>query len=130
MKETREVKELRSKILGVEMELYVISKDLERFKDELLYNTLILEKIKENITFLKSNRKLTISFSEFKKIKQQKKLVETRMVYYKQKIEPLEKSLFNKETFHKTEMEKFEEAYRTQFRNNILEFPDVRRKEA
>jgi len=130
MKETREVKELRSRILGVEMDLHIISKDLERYKNELIYNTLMLNKTNENIDFLKSKRKNSVSLSEFRKIKQQKKLLETRVVYYRQKIKPLEQALMAKEDFHKTEMEKFEEAYRMQFKNNILEFPDVRRKEA
>lgn len=129
MKETREVKQLRSKILGMEMELCMISKDLERFKNELTYNQIMLARIEENINFLQTSN-AAVSLNEFKKIKQQKKLVETRIKYYKQKVQPLEQMLMRKETFHKEEMERFEKAYRLQFQNNILEFPYDRRKKA
>lgn len=129
MKETREVKQLRSKILGMEMELCMISKDLERFKTELTYNQIMLARLDENINFLKTSN-VAVSLSEYKKIKQQKKLIETRVKYYRTKVQPLEQMLVRKEIFHKEEMERFEKAYRLQFQNNILEFPDVRRKEA
>lgn len=129
MKETREVKQLRSKILGMEMELCMISKDLERFKNELLYNQIMLARIDENVNFLKTSN-AAVSLSEYKKIKQQKNLVETRIKYYTTKVQPLEQMLIRKETFHKEEMERFEKAYRLQFQNNILEFPNDRRKKA
>jgi hypothetical protein len=129
MKETREVKQLRSKILGMEMELCMISKDLERFRNELVYNQRMLSRIQENIDFLKTS-KAAVSLNEFRKIKQQKKLVETRIKYYRTKVQPLEQMLLRKETFHKEEMERFERAYRLQFQNNILEFPHDRRKKA
>ena len=129
MKETKEVKQLRSKILGMEMEICMISKDLERFKNELTYNKKMFKTIAENINFLKTS-KAAVSLNEFRKIKQQKKLVETRIKYYKTKIQPLEQMLLRKEAFHKEEMERFEKAYRLQFENNILEFPNDRRKKA
>jgi hypothetical protein len=129
MKETREVKQLRSKILGMEMELCMISKDLERFRNELVYNQRMLSRIQENIDFLRTSN-AAVSLNEFRKIKQQKKLVETRIKYYKTKVQPLEQMLLRKETFHKEEMERFERAYRLQFQNNILEFPYDRRKKA
>ena len=78
MKETKEVKQLRSKILGMEMEICMISKDLERFKNELTYNRKMFKTIAENINFLKTS-KAAVSLNEFRKIKQQKKLVETRI---------------------------------------------------
>lgn len=111
------------------MELYIISKDLERFKNELFYNKKMLKMIKENIDFLQTSN-VTVSLSEFKKIKQQKKLVETRIKYYNEKIQPLQQMLIRKEVSHKEEMKKFEKAYRLQFENNILEFPNDRRKKA
>ena len=129
MKETKEVKQLRSKILGMEMEICMISKDLERFKNELTYNRKMFKTIAENINFLKTS-KAAVSLNEFRKIKQQKKLVETRIKYYKTKIQPLEQMLLRKEAFQKEEMERFEKAYRLQFENNILEFPNDRRKKA
>lgn len=113
----------------MEMELCMISKDLERFKTELTYNQIMLARLDENINFLKTSN-VAVSLSEYKKIKQQKKLIETRVKYYRTKVQPLEQMLVRKETFHKEEMERFEKAYRLQFQNNILEFPDVRRKEA
>lgn len=125
--ETKEVKELRSKILGIEMELCIISKDLDRFKKEFIYNKKMYAKIKENIFFLQ-NTNVTVSLIEFKKIKQQKKLVKTRIRYYKEKIEPLEKILNKKEKYLEQEMEKFEMLYKQQFENNILEFPHEKRK--
>ena len=129
MKESKEVKELRSKILGMEMELSILSKDLERFKIELNYNLKMKETTEENVEFLK-NSKAAVSLSEYRKIKQQKHLVDVRIKYYRSKIQPLEQILDRKEDFHKKEIERFEEVYRLQFKNNILEFPNDRRKEA
>jgi hypothetical protein len=129
MKETKEVKELRSKILGMEMEMNILSKDLERFSNERDCNKKLLEKIEENIEFLRKS-KAAVSLSEFKKIKQQKKLVEMRVQYYTAKTQPIERVLDKKEFFHKQEIEKFEQIYRLQFKNNILEFPSDRRKKA
>jgi len=129
MKESKEVKALRSKLLGMEMELNLISRDLDRFKAELKYNEIMLENILENLDFL-TNEAVAISLSEFKKIKHQKNLIEMRIKYYKEKISPLEQSLNKKEDFHKQEMERFEQLYRMQFKNNVLEFPSDRRKKA
>lgn len=129
MKESAEVKELRNKILGMEMELCLISRDLERFESDLLYNQQVIRSIEENVEFLR-NSTAAVSLSEYKKIKQQQNLIETRIKYYIAKIQPLKQALGKKETFHKEEMQRFEEAYRMQFRNNVLEFPDDRRKEA
>lgn len=129
MKESKEVKELRGKILGMEMELNLLSKDLERFKMELLYNQKMKKMIEENLDFLRTTT-AAVSLLEFKKIKQQEALVNARVVYYKGKITPLEQALNTKEGFHKQEMERFERAYRMQFENNILEFRYDRRKEA
>jgi len=44
MKETEEVRELRGKILGMEMELNIISKDLEKFEIQLFNNLKIKKK--------------------------------------------------------------------------------------
>jgi hypothetical protein len=129
VKETVEVRELRSKILGMEMELIILSKDLERFKIELLYNTKMLEATEENIDFLKTSD-VVVSIGEYKKIKQQHDMYCKRVVYYKTKVQPLEQILEQKEDFHKKEIERFEKIYRLQFKNNILEFPHDRRKEA
>ena len=129
MKESKEVKALRGKILGMELELSLLSKDLERFNFELIYNQKMLEITQENLFFLKNNP-VTISLNEFKKIKQQKKLIEMRIKYYRQKILPLQKTVLQKEEHHKKEMERFEYLYRMQFKNNILEFPCDRRKKA
>ena len=129
MKESNEVKTLRSKLLGMELELNLLSKDLERFNFELTYNQKMLEVTLENLDFLKSSN-ATISLNEYKKIKQQKKLIEMRIKYYKQKIYPLEQILNRKEDNHKKEMERFEYLYRMQFKNNILEFPCDGRKKA
>lgn len=129
MKESKEVKELRGKLLGMEMELNLISKELERFKNELSYNKKMLILIQENIDFLKTSN-AAVSLSEYKKIKQQKNLIETRIVYYRTKAQPLEQILNTKELSHKEEMERFEHIYRMQFKNNILEFPGDRRKKA
>ncbi len=129
MKESNEVKTLRSKLLGMELELNLLSKDLERFNFELTYNQKMLEATLENLDFLKSSN-ATISLNEYKKIKQQKKLIEMRIKYYKQKIYPLEQILNRKEDNHKKEMERFEYLYRMQFKNNILEFPCDGRKKA
>lgn len=127
MKESKEIKELRGKILGMEMQLSILSKDLERFKSELIYNQKVLLKIEENIYFLK-NSSVAVSLSEFKKIKQHKHLVETKIEYYVNKIKPLEQVFNKKENFHKQEMERFESMYRMQFKNNILEFSNGRKK--
>jgi hypothetical protein len=126
VKEWKEVKELRGKILALEMELSLISKDLERFKMELKFNKNVLINILENINFLKTS-KSAVSLNEFKKIKQQKSLVEKRILHYQNKITPLEKTLKNKENHHKHSMDLFEHLYKQQFKNNILEFPGVRK---
>ena len=127
MKESKEIKELRSKIIGMEMELSLISKDLERFKKELTYYQKMLEKINENIKFLK-NSKATVSLSEYRKIKYQQKITEMRVKYFTKKVLPIEQSLNKKEMYHKEEMERFHKMYKLQFVNNILEFPNDRRK--
>jgi len=129
VRETKEVKELRSKILGMELEMNLLSKDLERFKNELLYNNKMRNLIEENLHFLKTSD-AAVSLSEYKKIKQQQTLVNQRMKYYKAKIQPLEQILGMKEVNRDEEMRRFEEMYRLQFTNNILEFPYERRKEA
>ena len=49
MRESKEVKQLRSKILGMEMEISLISRDLERFESELVYNEKALMAIETNI---------------------------------------------------------------------------------
>ena len=127
VKESKEVKELRGKLMGMEMELNILSRDLEAFKIQFVYNLRAKKQIDENINFLKSS-KAAVSLSEYRKIKQQKALVEMRIKYYKQKIEPLERILNRKEDFLKEEVERFHKIYRMQFTNNILEFPDVRKK--
>jgi hypothetical protein len=129
MKESKEVKALRSKLLGMELELNILSKDLERFNFELNYNKKMLQITLENLNFLKTGDS-AVSLSEFKKIKQQKNLIEMRIKYYKQQIYPLEQILSTKENNHKKEMERFEYLYRMQFKNNILEFPCDGRKKA
>jgi hypothetical protein len=129
MKESKEVKALRSKLLGMEMELNIISRDLERFIAELQYNETMLQHTLENLNFL-TTCEVAISLPEFKKIKQQQHLLEMRIQYYKQKIQPLEQMLDRKEDLHKKEMEKFEYLYRMQFKSNILEFRSDRRKKA
>jgi hypothetical protein len=127
MKETEEVRELRGKILGMEMELNIISKDLEKFEIQLFNNLKIKKEIDENIAFLKKDR-VTVSLLEYKKIKHQKELVEMRIKYYNKKIQPLKNILSYKEDFHKKEIERFYEIYRMQFKNNILEFSSDRKK--
>lgn len=127
MKESKEIKALRSKLLGMEMELSLLSKDLERFEAELIYNNKMLEVTLDNIDFLK-NSSITVSLMEFKKIKQQKNLIEMRILYYKQKIFPLRKTLEIKEKSHRQELELFEDMYRMQFKSNILEFSNDRRR--
>ena len=129
MKETKEVKSLRGKLLGMELELNILSQDLERFKTELEYNEKMLLMTEENIDFLKTSS-AAVSLSEYKKIKQQRKLVIMRVEYYRTKMRPLEQLLNIKETYHKEEMNRFQEMYRMQFKNNILEFPCDRRKKA
>lgn len=129
MKEAKVVKELRSKILGMEMELNILFRDLERLKIELVYNKKLQIDLNENINFLK-NSAAAVSLSEFKKIKQQRNLVNQRIVFYNTKIEPLERIVNQKEENVKKEMDIFTEIYRMQFKNNVLEFPHDRRKEA
>ena len=111
----------------MEMELCVISKDLERFKNELLYNQRLLKNTEENIEFLKETG-VIVSLSEYKKIIQQHKLIKTRVEYYGSKVSPLEIKIARKEVYLEEELKKFEEVYRLQFENNILEFPNVSRK--
>lgn len=127
MKEPKEVKNLRNKILGMEMELCNISVDLERYKRDYTHNIKILKSLDENIEFLKSSRS-AVSILEFKKIKLQKELVIKRIVHYQNKIKPLQKALDQKEFNHKEEMKRFEEIYKLQFENNILEFPNGRKE--
>ena len=129
MKESKEVKTLRDKLIGMELELGLLSKDLERFNFELTYNQKMLKITVENLEFLKSSD-IAISITEYKKIKQQKKLIETRIEYYKKKIYPLEQAIDKKEINHKEEMKRFEYLYRMQFKNNVLELPRDRRKKA
>lgn len=129
MKEAREVKELRGKILGMEMELNILFRDLERLKQELLCNTVLQEKIYENLAFLKESN-AAVSLSEYKKIQQQRNLVDMRVVYYVTKIQPLEQLIDRKEIRIEEEMVVFEKIYRMQFKNNVLEFPYDRRKKA
>ena len=100
MKESKEVKTLRDKLIGMELELGLLSKDLERFNFELTYNQKMLKITVENLEFLKSSD-IAISITEYKKIKQQKKLIETRIEYYKKKIYPLEQAIDKKEINHK-----------------------------
>lgn len=127
MRESVEVRELRGKILGMEMELNILSRDLDAHKTQLFYNLREKKQIDENINFLKKS-KAAVSLSEYKKIKQQKSLIEMRIKYYKQKIQPLEQILNRKEDCHKKEIERFHEIYRMQFTNNILEFSSDRKK--
>lgn len=129
VKESREVKELRGKILGMEMELSILSKDLRRFKNELHHNIELYEAIQDNLNFLKTSN-AAVSLLEYKKIKQQENLIIMRIGFYKNKVQPLKQVLFKKKGSHKEEMKKFEEVYKMQFKNNILEFPCDRRKEA
>jgi hypothetical protein len=89
----------------------------------------MLDAIEENLNFLKTSN-AAVSLSEYKKIKQHQKLVQTRVAYYKTKYLPLEQMIDRKEDFHKQEMERFEKVYRKQFTNNVLEFPIDRRKKA
>lgn len=105
----------------------MVSKDIERFKAELVYNKIMLEKLMDNINFLQKNN-VTVSINEFKKIKQQKKLAENRVKYYIQKLQPLEQIFSKKQEYCNKQMEKFEHIYRLQFENNILEFPYERQK--
>jgi predicted nucleic acid-binding Zn-ribbon protein len=128
VKEWKEVKELRGKLLGMEMELSLISKDLERFKMELSFNQNVLVNITENIMFLKKS-KAAVSLNEYKKIKQQKSLIEKRIFHYRNKITPLQKDLASKEKVYNENMELFKKMYKQQFKNNVLEFPNVRRQE-
>ena len=111
------------------MDISLISKDLERFKNELLYNIRMKRVIEDNLEFLR-NTEAAVSLTEFKKIKQQYKLVETRITLYQGKIRPLEQALNVKESNYQEEMKRFEEIYKLQFKNNILEFPYERRKKA
>lgn len=127
VRESVEVRELRGKILGMEMELNILSRDLDAHKTQLFYNLRAKKQIDENINFLKKS-KAAVSLSEYRKIKQQKNLIEMRIKYYKQKIQPLEQILNRKEDYHKKEIERFHEIYRMQFTNNILEFPSDRKK--
>jgi hypothetical protein len=129
VKESKEVKELRSRILGMELELDILSKDLERFKCELYYNRKMLKSTNENLDFLK-NTEVAVSLTEYKKIKQQKELLEMRISYYIGKIQPLEQIVGRKEGDIQEDMKRFEKIYREQFRNNVLEFPHDRRKKA
>jgi lantibiotic modifying enzyme len=113
----------------MEMDMNLISKDLDRFKTELLYNIRMKRVIEDNMGFLK-NTKAAISLMEYRKIKQQYKLVETRIKLYEGKIRPLEQALNMKVNNYQEEMKRFEEMYKLQFKNNILEFPNERRKKA
>jgi len=129
VKESREVKELRTKILGMEMELGLLSTSLERYKRELTYNKKIYSDTIKNLNFLKKS-KAAVSIKEYKKILQQNKLAGDRIIVFTQKIQPLRQLLERKEDDHKEEMKRFERAYRQQFKTNILEFPYDRRKKA
>ena len=133
MKESKEVRDLRGKILGMEMELNILSKDLERFKIELSCNEKLLQITEDNIEFLKKSR-AAVSLPEFRKIRQQRELAIMRIKYYKTKIQPLEQIVNRKDEFHRKEIKRFEEVYREQFKNNILQGPWVeyeqRREEA
>ena len=113
----------------MEMELNILFRDLERLKEELLINKSLQDSLRENIDFLKTDG-VIVSLSEFKKIKQQKKLVDMRVGYYITKIQPLEQIVDRKEEMVKNEMNVFEQLYRMQFKSNVLEFPDDRRKRA
>jgi len=125
VKESREVRELRGKILGMEMELCILSKDLERFKLELSYNLKMLTATNENLKFLRSSD-AAVSLPEYRKIIQQQNLLDMRVKLYRKKIQPLEQVVGKKEDYLKKDMEVFEEVYREQFKNNILEFKSVR----
>lgn len=129
MQEVKEVKELRGKILGMEMELNILARDLDRLKSELVYNSKMQKEIEENIHFLRTSD-VIVSLAEYRKIKQQKTLIDQRVIYYKSKIRPLEQIVDRKENFIKEEMDVFEKIYRTQFISNVLEFPYVGRKKA
>lgn len=130
MVEWPEIKELKSKIIGMEMEMSLIEKDLKAFQRELNNHQSLLIQIEENISFLKKSKAI-VSLLEFKKINQQKKLVEKRIIYYKNKILPLQSAMETKIKCHHIEMEKFKILYKSQFKNNVLEFDCGRRaKEA
>jgi len=122
VKELNIVKELRGKILGMEMELNILSRDLERLNAEYSYNIKLQKKINENIAFLKRDH-VVVSLKEYKVIKQQKRLIDMRVKLYSKKVNPLKKIVKSKESKIKTEMDVFERVYRLQFKTNILEFP-------
>lgn len=127
MKECKELKSLRGKILGIEMELNLLSKDLERFDMELKYNLKLLKNVETNLTFLK-NKAPIVSLISFKQSCQQKKYIENKIVYYKNKINELKNILNIKEFSHKKDMEEFERLYKLRFENNILEIKNYERR--
>jgi len=129
VKETSQIKKLRGKICGMEMELNILSRDLERFKNELIINNKILTEINENYKFLKEEAKI-VSIFAYRDIKRKRDDATRRIKYYKQRIQPLEQAVLRKEIEKEREMDVFEEIYRMQFKNNILEFCSERRKEA
>ena len=128
MKESKEIKQLRNKILGMEMEMSLLNRDLERFEAELVYNEKVLTAVDTNINFLKT-KSIVVSLSEYKKIQQQKKLVLMKMDYYLSKLKPVYKALKILEDEYKQEMELFEKLYSLQFKSNILEFPSEQRRQ-
>lgn len=106
----------------------LISRDLERFEAELIYNEKVLGAIETNLSFLK-NKNIIVSLAEYKKIKQQYKLVMMKIEYYVSRLGPLKSVLVLKENNHKEEMKRFEEIYSLQFKNNVLEFPSEQRRQ-
>jgi hypothetical protein len=125
--ESKEVKNLRGKLLGMEMELQLLSKDLDRFETELAYNKKVLGILNENLLYLKNNA-VSISIQEFKKTIKQKDFIEMKIKYYIQKIQPLQQTIEKRQKSFEKEYEKFKYEYRMQFKNNILEFPGDRRR--
>jgi hypothetical protein len=124
--EPKEIVDLRGKILSMEMEINLLSKDIEKLETEFFYVKKKIELSHENLVFLKE-REVVVSISEYKKIKKE----HINSFYYLKKVESkimqLTKELSKKEINYKYELIRFEDLFRLQFRSNILEFPNDRR---
>lgn len=126
-KESQEVVTLRGKILSMEMDINLLSKDIEKLETEFFYTKKKINLFLENINFLK-NSEVVVSLSEYKKIKTEYLHNFGYLYNVEKKINFLKTDLLKKEKNYEQEMLRFQHLYRLQFRSNILEFPSERRQ--
>lgn len=129
MWEPPELKDLRAKILGTEMELELLFKDLEKGEAELSYNIKLQERLVENIHFLQKESPI-VSIAEYQKAKQQLSIVSARINHYSKKLGPVRNKAKRLEEEYSKDMDTFLDFYKKNRERptNLLVFKNERNK--